>query len=41
LRDERIQTVECVQIAEKLRRQTFAIDDRFGDACTGRVLRET
>jgi hypothetical protein len=41
LRSESLQTIECVQIAEKLRRQTFAIDDRFGDARTCRVLRET
>jgi hypothetical protein len=39
--DERIQTVECVQIAENLRRQTLAIDNRFCDTRTRRILGET
>ena len=41
LRGERFQTVECVQIAEKLRRQTLVIDNRLGNAREARVLRET
>ena len=41
LRGERIQTVECVQIAEKLRCQTLVIDNRLGNARAARVLRET
>jgi hypothetical protein len=32
LRGERIQTVECVQIAEELRRETLVVDDRLGNA---------
>ena len=41
LRGERFQTVECVQIAEKLRGQTLVVDNRLGNARAARVLRET
>ena len=41
LRGERVQTVERVQIAEKLRCQTLLIDNRLGNARAARVLRET
>jgi hypothetical protein len=40
-RGERIQTVECVQIAGKLRCKTLFINNRLGNAQEGRVLRET
>ena len=41
LRGERVQTVECVQVAEKLRGQTLVVDNRFGNAREARVVRET
>ena len=41
LRSESLQTVECVQIAEKLRCQTLLIDNRLGDTRSARVLFET
>ena len=41
LRGELVQTVECVQVAEKLRRQTLVIDNLLGNARPVRVLRET
>src|SRR5262249_2326660 len=41
LRGEHLQTVERVQVAKKLRCKTLLVDNRFGNAFEGRVLRET
>jgi hypothetical protein len=38
---ERNKAVECVQVAEELRCQTFLVDDLLGNAREPRVLRET
>jgi hypothetical protein len=41
LRGEFVQTVKRVQVAEKLRYQTLAIENLLGDSWPLRVLRET
>src|SRR5262249_7657567 len=41
LRGERFQTVECIEIAEKLRHQTLLIDNRLGNTREARVVDET
>ena len=38
MRGEPFQTVECVEIAEKLRRQTLEVDNRFGRTRDARVV---
>jgi hypothetical protein len=41
LRGERIQTLERIQIAEKLHCQTLFVGNRLGNAREARVLRKT